>query len=146
MQPRHCAPDIVQEWRANVGPGRERYAWPFRSIEAAGGTLAFSSDWNVAEMDPMAWLYTALTRAAPDGSGGWNLDEAVDLDTALRAATFGSAASIHAEGERGTLAPGTAADIAVLSHDLHAIEDPRRILEVRTLATIVAGDVVHGVG
>jgi predicted amidohydrolase YtcJ len=24
MQPRHCAPDIVAEWRANVGPERER--------------------------------------------------------------------------------------------------------------------------
>jgi len=36
MQPRHCAPDIVAEWRENVGPARERYAWPFRSIAAAG--------------------------------------------------------------------------------------------------------------
>ena len=27
MQPRHCAPEIVREWRANVGERRWRHAW-----------------------------------------------------------------------------------------------------------------------
>ena len=31
MQPRHCAPEIVADWRANVGPERWPFAWPFRS-------------------------------------------------------------------------------------------------------------------
>ena len=31
--------------------------------------VAFSSDWNVAEMDPLVGVYTALTRASLDGSG-----------------------------------------------------------------------------
>ncbi|HYJ60401.1 MAG TPA: amidohydrolase [Actinomycetota bacterium] len=143
MQPRHCAPDIVGGWRANVGAARERYAWPFRSIEAAGGVLAFSSDWNVAEMDPMFWLYTAITRAAPDGTGAWNQDETVDLAAALRASTWGSAYSIGAEGERGTLTPGTAADVAVLSRDLGSTDDPREILDTHVTATLVAGQVIH---
>ena len=51
------------------------------------------------------------TRAAPDGTGAWNLDERVDLATALRASTWGSAWSIRAEAERGTLTPGTTADV-----------------------------------
>ena len=142
MQPRHCAPDIVEEWRANVGPERERYAWPFRSIDATGGVLAFSSDWNVAEMDPMAWLYTACTRASPDGTGAWNLDERVDLATALRASTWGSAWSIRAEAERGTLTPGTTADVVVLSRDL-ASADHGAILDTHVTATVVGGEVVH---
>lgn len=146
MQPRHCAPDIVAEWRANVGPERARYAWPFRSIADAGGVLAFSSDWNVAEMDPMYWLYTAVTRAAPDGSGPWNPDETVDLDTAVRASTWGSAWSIHAEAERGSLTPGTAADVTVLSRDLGAVEDPMQILDTHVTATIVAGGVIYRTG
>ena len=143
MQPRHCAPDIVEEWRANVGPERERFAWPFASIARAGGVLAFSSDWNVAEMDPMYWLYTAVTRAAPDGSGAWNLPEAVDLDTAIRAATWGSAYANRAEDRRGRLRPGMDADIAVLSRDIHTLDDPRALLETAVTATVVAGDVVH---
>jgi predicted amidohydrolase YtcJ len=146
MQPRHCAPDIVAEWRENVGPARERYAWPFRSIAAAGGTLAFSSDWNVAEMDPMVWLYTALTRADLEGNGAWNLEETVDLAAAVRAATLGSAYANFADDRRGSLTPGKDADVVVLSRDLFAVGDPRAILETGVTHTVVAGEVVHRAG
>jgi predicted amidohydrolase YtcJ len=143
MQPRHCAPDIVAEWRENVGPRRERHAWPFRSIAAAGGTLAFSSDWNVAEMDPMTWLYTATTRADLEGNGAWNLEEAVDLETAVRAATLGSAFANFLEDRRGSLRPGKDADVVVLSRDLFGLEEPRAILDTHVTHTVVAGEVVH---
>ena len=54
MQPRHCATDVGgPEWRAAVGPARWPLAWPVRSLHQAGAALAFSSDWNVAEMDPL---------------------------------------------------------------------------------------------
>jgi predicted amidohydrolase YtcJ len=142
MQPRHCAPDIVAEWRANVGTDRERFAWPFRSIADAGGTLAFSSDWNVAEMDPMTWLYTAVTRADLDGEGAWNLDEAVDLETAVRAATAGSAFANHLEGRRGVLVPGSDADVIVLDRDLFEPGDARAILDTHVTHAIVDGAVV----
>ncbi len=146
VQPRHCAPDIVAEWRDNVGPARERYAWPFRSIAAAGGTLAFSSDWNVAEMDPMTWLYTAITRADLDGNGGWNLQETVDLATAIDAATRGSAYANFAEDRRGSLSVGSQADIVVLDRDLFSVHDPREILATRVTHTLVDGVVVYRAG
>ncbi|HEX6131848.1 MAG TPA: amidohydrolase [Actinomycetota bacterium] len=142
MQPRHCAPDIVADWRRAVGPERERRAWPFRSLVSAGATLALSSDWNVAEMDPMTWLYTAITRADPHGEGAWNTDETIDLATALRAATFGGAYANFVERERGTLEPGTAADVVVLSRDVHAIDDPLELLSTTARATVVAGEVL----
>ena len=143
MQPRHCAPDIVEEWRANVGPERERFAWPFRSIAAAGGTLAFSSDWNVAEMDPMTWLYTAVTRADLDGNGAWNVAEAVDLATAVGAATAGSAYANHVEDRRGMLADGFDADLIVLDRDLFEPGDPRAILDTHVTHSVVDGVVAH---
>jgi predicted amidohydrolase YtcJ len=142
MQPRHCAPDIVGEWRENVGPGRERFAWPFRSIAAAGGTLAFSSDWNVAEMDPMTWLYTAVTRADLDGGGAWNLDETIDLATAVRASTLGGAHANFLEDRRGSIAVGKDADLAVLDRDLFASADPASLLSARVTNTVVDGTVV----
>jgi predicted amidohydrolase YtcJ len=143
MQPRHCAPDIVAEWRENVGPDRSRYAWPFRSLSEQGAVLAFSSDWNVAEMDPMWWLYTAVTRASPDGTGAWNLEERVDLATAVRAATIGSAFANFAERDRGSIVPGKYADLVVLTRDPFGVRDPREILETRVTHTIVGGRVVH---
>ncbi len=144
MQPRHCAPEIVADWRANVGPERWRYAWAFRSLRDAGARLTFSSDWNVAEMDPMVGIYTALTRANLDGSDAWIPEETLDLASTLRAYTMGGAGACFAESNRGSVTVGKYADLVVLSEDLFALEaEPRRILDVRVTHTIVGGDVVY---
>jgi predicted amidohydrolase YtcJ len=145
MQPRHCAPEIVADWRANVGEARWRHAWAFRSLRDSGATLAFSSDWNVAEMDPIVGLYTAMTRANLDGTDPWIPEETVDLETAIRAYTMGGAHVVHAEDRRGSIAVGKQADLVVLSDDLFAAADsePRRMLDVRVTHTVVDGSVVH---
>jgi predicted amidohydrolase YtcJ len=144
MQPRHCAPEIVADWRANVGPRRWRLAWAFRSLRDAGAELAFSSDWNVAEMDPLIGIYTALTRADLDGGAAWVPEETVDLDTALRAYTYGAARTVFAEAERGIVRDGAVADLALLSQDPFTFaDDPRRLLDTRTDLTVVDGAVVH---
>jgi hypothetical protein len=142
MQPRHCAPDIVGEWRANVGPERSGLAWAFRSLVEAGAPLAFSSDWNVAEMDPLIGIYTALTRASLDGRDRWVPEQTVDLETAIRAYTIGGAWANHAEADRGSITAGKYADLIVLSHDLFALP-PEGILEARVEVTIIGGRVVH---
>jgi predicted amidohydrolase YtcJ len=146
MQPRHCAPEIVADWRTNVGPDRWRYAWAFRSLRDAGATLAFSSDWNVAEMDPLVGIYSALTRANLDGSDAWVPQETVDLQTAVRAYTMGGAFACFAEDDRGSIEPGKYADLVMLSDDLFAFaaDDPGRILETHAELTMVGGEVLHG--
>jgi predicted amidohydrolase YtcJ len=145
MQPRHCAPEITAGWRANVGPQRWRHAWAFRSLRDAGAQLAFSSDWNVAEMDPLIGIYTALTRADLDGGPGWVTEQTVDLDTALRAYTYGGARTVFAEGDRGIIRPRSVADLVLLSDDPFAFarSDPRRLLDTRVELTIVGGTIVH---
>lgn len=145
MQPRHCAPEIVADWRANVGERRWRHAWAFRSLQESGATLAFSSDWNVAEMDPMVGIYTAMTRADLDGSGAWVPEETVDLETAIRAYTMGGARVVFAEDRRGSITVGKQADLVVLSDDLFAAADadPRNVLNVLVTHTIVDGEIVH---
>ena len=142
MQPRHCAPDLVRDWRDNVGPDRERYGWAMRSLHASGATLAFSSDWNVADMNPMVGIYTALTRADLDGAGGWNLDETLDLDTTLRAYTTGAAYANFAEADRGTIGLGRLADLIVLDANLHALA-PSAVPDVTVTHTLVGGEVVY---
>jgi predicted amidohydrolase YtcJ len=142
MQPRHCAPQIVEDWRANVGPERWRYAWPFRSLSEHGTTLAFSSDWNVAEMDPLVWLYAARTRANLDGSDAWTPEETIDLPSAIRAATLGSAYANFAEADRGSIETGKLADLVVLSRDVFAGE-PAALLETAVDATIMDGEMVY---
>lgn len=143
MQPRHAAPEIVGEWRDNVGPARWPSAFPWRSLHDTYATLAFSSDWNVAEMDPLIGIYTALTRASLDGAERWTPEQRLDLATTIRAYTLGSAYANFAEGNRGSITPGKHADLVVLSDDLFALEDPRGILDARVELTVVGGTVVY---
>jgi predicted amidohydrolase YtcJ len=145
MQPRHCSPDIVADWRENVGPERWRYAWAFRSLQEAGATLAFSSDWNVAEMDPIVGIYSAVTRATLKGAESWVPEERVDLATAIRAYTMGGAHACFAEDDRGSITPGKYADLTLLSADLFGAvkPDPRKLLDTKVTLTMVGGSVVH---
>ena len=145
MQPRHCAPSIIEDWRANVGPDRWRYAWAFRSLQETGATLSFSSDWNVAEMDPLIGMYTAVTRADLDGTGAWIPEETVDLPTAVHAYTMGGAHVAFADDRRGSITVGKQADLAVIDTDLFTAvaDDPRRLLDAHVTHTIVDGAVVH---
>ena len=142
MQPRHCAPEIIEEWRDNVGPERWRYAWPMRSLAETGATLAFSSDWNVAEMDPLIGIYTAATRASLDGERSWVTEECIDVETALRAYTAGSAHANFVDDERGTLKPGYLADFALMSQNILEHE-PAALLDTHVTMTVVGGNIVY---
>lgn len=140
MQPRHCAPDITGQWAKAVGPQRWKYAWAFRSLRDSGATLAFSSDWNVAEMEPLIGMYTALTRKGLDGKpeGGWVPEQTVDLETAIRAYTINGAYANFVEQNRGSITPGKYADLVMISDNLFEIPADK-IKDVKVLWTMVGG-------
>jgi predicted amidohydrolase YtcJ len=140
MQPRHCAPDITGQWAKAVGPRRWKYAWAFRSLRDSGATLAFASDWNVAEMEPLIGIYTALTRKGLDGKpeGGWVPDQTIDLETAIRGYTINGAYANFVEQNRGSITPGKYADLVLISDDLFKIPADK-IKDAKVLWTMVAG-------
>lgn len=144
MQPRHCAPDITGQWAKAVGPRRWKYAWAFRSLRDAGATLAFASDWNVAEMEPEIGIYTALTRKGLDGKpeGGWIPDQTIDIETAVKGYTITGAWANFVEGNRGSLVAGKYADVVLLSGDIFSMP-PDRIKDVNVVWTVVGGKEVY---
>jgi predicted amidohydrolase YtcJ len=143
MQPRHASPDLVAgTWMENVGEERWSRAWRFRSLIESGAPVAFSSDWQVGEMDPLVGLYSGMTRAGLTGSTSWTPDESVSLDQALNAYTRGGAWAWHAEAELGTLRVGAQADLVVWSGNLYDLEAPA-ILEQRADLTVVGGSIIH---
>lgn len=148
MQPRHCSPDLVAgTWMDNVGEERWDRAWRFRSLLDDGATVAFSSDWQVGEMDPLVGLYSAATRAGLDGEDAWTAAERVGIDRALEAYTVHGARAWHREDEVGRVRPGMLADLVVWSGDLLAHEgDPSGLLHEHAEATIVGGRIEHSRG
>lgn len=145
MQPRHASPEIAgpgHAWADAIGAGRWHQAWPLRSLQDAGATLALSSDWNVAEMEPFVGIQCAVTRAPLEGGEPWGAEEALSVEQALLGYTLGSATAIHAEADRGTLAPGKHADLVVLDADPFVVP-PSQLAAIRVLETWVAGEPVH---
>lgn len=144
MQPRHCAPDITGQWAKATGPQRWKYAWAFRSLRNSGATMAFSSDWNVAEMEPEIGMYTALTRRGLDGMppSGWIPEQTIDIDTAVKGYTITGAWANFVEGNRGSLVVGKYADLVLLSDDVFTIA-PERLKETRVVWTVVGGKEVY---
>ena len=118
--------------------------YPFGSIVRAGGALAFGSDWAVSTPDPRRQLAVAVSRRDPLGSSRETFlpEERLDLGTAIAAHTIGAAYACGIDAVTGSIEPGKLADLAVLDRDLFATE-PEEYPDVRVLATLVEGEIVH---
>ncbi|HYM84971.1 MAG TPA: amidohydrolase family protein, partial [Candidatus Dormibacteraeota bacterium] len=114
VQPAHLGSDAATA-RAAWGERAAR-SYGYGSLARAGATLAFGTDAPVEPWDPWPGLEQAVTRRGP----GWPLDvsalgiaEALDLATALRAATVGPAVAAG-RIDRGRLVPGCRGDLIVV--------------------------------
>ncbi|GAA1055402.1 amidohydrolase [Agromyces luteolus] len=140
MQPVHADPAIWANWAAMLGDERADRGFPWTEITDAGAVLAFSTDAPTAPHEALPNLYVAATRrSALDDSFPANHPEyAVPLADAVRHATRDAAYSCREEGSRGRLAPGLAADFAVIDRDPFELGDDA-LLEARVIRTVVAG-------
>jgi len=106
-----------------------------RSLAAAGIPLAFGSD---GPMNPGLNIMFAQIHPARAGEG-------ITREEAVVAYTRGSAFAEFAEQDKGTLAPGKLADLAVLSQDIFNVASPELPKTVSVL-TLVGGKIVHDSG
>lgn len=121
--------------------GRDRWndAYLCRTLAEAGAPIAFASDWPVTDISIIRGIHAALTR--PTYEGG--TDQRLPLMDTLRAYTAGGAWAAHMEGLTGTLRPGMAADIVVLSADIEATK-PEDVAGLGIVLTIAGGRVTYG--
>lgn len=142
MQPYHAIDD--GRWaEQRIGSERASRTYAFRSILDAGGILTFGSDWPVAPLAPLQGVYAAVTRRTTDGAHpeGWQAQEKISVEEALRAYTVNNAYAVFEETQGGTLEVGKRADLVILSADPRKV-DPESIPQIKVMATIVAGQTV----
>ncbi len=130
-----------------LGPLRSGWLYPIASIARAGGILAFGSDWSVSSLNPLAGIQVAVTRRALSGAAGggepMQPDEIVDLPTAIAAYTIGSAWAARQERAGGSIEPGKAADLVVLSANPFELPAGEIAAGARVLLTLIDGEVVY---
>jgi predicted amidohydrolase YtcJ len=127
-----------------LAPERAALQYPIASMHRAGARLVGGSDWTVSTPNVMAEVEVAVTRISPEERGRppFLPNEAIDLETALRAFTMGSAWANHRDDSTGSVEVGKLADLVVMDRDV-AREPTNRLGDARVLLTLVEGEPVH---
>jgi hypothetical protein len=111
------------------------FAW--QTIRETGARICFSTDWPVIQVDVMDSVRAA---AAPlEMPAPW-VDQRQSLTDTLRSYTFDNAWVEFSEDRKGQLKEGFLADVAVMDHDLEAME-PERLNTARAALTVMGGGV-----
>ena len=118
--------------------------YPFGSLHRAGARLAFGSDWRVSTPDPLQQLEVAVNRRRPGYPVDKVLlpDERLGLETAVAAATLGSAWVNGLDHVTGSIEVGKLADLVVLDRDLWD-RGAGEIDQARVALTLVEGETVY---
>lgn len=145
MQPSHMTYDNeIQNYNPERLGERVRGAFAWKSLEEAGATLAFGTDWPVMPLEPRIDLFAAATRQHFNGKPpqGWVPREKITLESAIEHYTLGPARAIGLEEELGSIVPGKLADLVVFDRDLFAVSG-LELLKVEVDLTVFDGKVVY---
>jgi hypothetical protein len=131
----------IGAWFHNYGPERAAMSYRGQSYETRGIVASGGSDFSVTALSPWWGLWAAVERKQYDGTV-LAPEERVDALTALRWYTANGAIAGFEEHDKGSLVPGKLADLLVLDRDPLSVA-PAEIKDVRVLATLVGGEVLH---
>jgi predicted amidohydrolase YtcJ len=120
--------------QARLGADRVARMDVVKAAIAAGVPFAIGSD---GPLNPFLNIMFATINPA-------NPSQALTVEQAVVAYTRGSAFAEHAEREKGTIAPGMLADVALLSQDIFKVPPPE-LPRTTSVLTVVNGRIVHEV-
>jgi hypothetical protein len=119
------------------GSERMKRAYRLKSLLSAGAVLALSSDWFIADINPLVGIQGAVSRGR-----GFGQEQEISLADAIEGYTMNGAYASFEEDVKGSLEPGKFADIVILSEDLFEMP-PDKISEAKVLMTILGGNEVY---
>ncbi len=125
---------LVRARRLGIVIAQPRAGSRLRAWHDAGIPLAYGSD---GLRNPFYNMMNMVTGEARP-------DQAISREAAMTALTRGAAYAEFSEREKGTLAPGMLADLAVLSQDVFAVAPPS-LPETTSVLTMVGGEIVRDV-
>ncbi|MFT4229923.1 MAG: amidohydrolase [Microbacterium sp.] len=144
MQPVHCDPAVLANWKAVLADERQERGFPWHWLRKHGVEYTLGTDAPTAPHHPLPNLYIALTGESVLNPSlePYHPERAFTPEDALVAFTHGGAYAGGVESKRGRIAPGLEASFAVLdTNPLTA--DPREVLTASVLATYVRGEAAY---
>lgn len=144
MQAVHATSDMNMA-EDRVGPERIKSSYAWRSVlNCEGGIIANGSDAPVEPVNPWHGIYASVTRMDLKGNplGGWRPEQKMTRAEAVKSFTIWPAFAMFAEGSRGSLERGKAADFVVIDRDIMSCPESE-IKDVEVLRTVLAGETVY---
>jgi predicted amidohydrolase YtcJ len=142
VQPTHATSDMY--WaKDRLGADRIKYAYAYQDLLKAAGKLALGTDFPVEDISPLKTFYAAVARMDAKGfpAGGFQPENRLSREDAIRGMTIWGAYANFEENEKGSIEAGKFADFVLLSDDLMKCE-LSKALSVSVLATFVNGEKV----
>jgi predicted amidohydrolase YtcJ len=143
VQPTHATSDMY--WAGErLGEERLPFAYAYQLLLQQSGTLALGTDFPVEGISPFKTFYAAVGRRDAEAypPDGFNPEQALTREEALRGMTLWAAHAQFEENEKGSLAIGKFADFTILDRDI--LEVPvLEILNAKVVKTFVNGTCVY---
>ena len=142
VQPTHATSDMP--WAIyRLGQSRMMRAYTYRELKEQNGMIALGTDFPVEDISPILTYYAAVSRKDLKGqpSEGFQKENALSREDALRGITIWPAVSNFEEEKKGSLEVGKFADIVLLDKNLLTC-DEKDIPNAKVLLTVVGGKVV----
>jgi hypothetical protein len=143
VQPTHATSDMY--WAGErLGLQRLKGAYAYEQLLKQNGWLPLGTDFPVEDISPIKTFYAAVVRKDAKGypPGGFQKENALTREQALRGMTTWAARADFMEHEVGSLSPGMKADFIILDKDLlHAPES--ELLGTKVISTYSGGKNVH---
>lgn len=144
VQSTHATSDMY--WAGErLGPDRVKGAYAFKQLLDQNGWLILGTDFPVEDINPMYTFYAAVVRKDMKGfpAGGYQMENALSREEALRGMTIWAAKGNFEEKEKGSLEAGKFADFVILDRDLMKA-DAGSLFKTQVLNTFVNGEMVYG--
>jgi len=139
VQPTHATSDMY--WaEMRLGKQRIKEAYAYNELLQQNGWLPLGTDFPIESIDPIKTFCAAVFRQDEKEypAGGFQMENALDRQAALRGMTVWAAKANFEENEKGSIEKGKFADFVVLNTDLmHA--SFQEIRNAKVMFTISAG-------
>ncbi len=142
VQPTHVTSDMY--WAGDrLGKERLKYAYANNDLKNENGWIPLGTDFPVVDISPIKTFYAAVFRRDAKGwpEGGFQMENALSREDAIRGMTIWAAKANFEEEEKGSLEKGKFADFVLLDTDLMKA-DEKNVLNSKVLMTFVNGDKV----
>jgi predicted amidohydrolase YtcJ len=143
VQPTHATSDMY--WAADrLGAERLKGGYAFKQLLQQNGWIALGTDFPVEDISPFKTFLAAVFRVDAKGypAGGFQMENALSREEAIRGMTIWAAKADFWEKETGSLETGKNADFIILDKDLMKVKWDE-VLQTKVVATYSAGKRVY---